>query len=277
VKQLKEDADRREREAAPFVQSHDSAKARLETAKREENTAKTAKNAADNKVRQAQNALAAAQKKEAAEKPWYVGAAEVVGKGMNATVNFGKKVFKMTDWDKMEKAVTAASKALGLAKNPPDKIISALDTTGKYFGAINNTKTAAGNLKELLAAGAKYKAARTDSEKADAIAAVSIATLNSVETLVGIKGGVITSLATSLGNQFLTALIKAVANVTKLMREGTYSSLWLGEILDRGWDEDLWKDGKGFSELGYRLTVTDRKTQQEVKEAIEAAKVLKNP
>jgi hypothetical protein len=283
VKALQADVDKRQAEAAPIIQKYNDASAKFEAAKKDENTAKAAATAANKKVLSAEAALSKAQTKEKNEKPWYMSAVDAMEPGVNATINFGKKVFKVTDWDKMEKATSAAAKALGLAKNPPEKIINALDTTGKYFGYIGTTQSAVGNLKEMLAAGAKYKTAATDSAKIDAIASISIATLNSLETLVGIKGGVITSLAANIGNQFLTALIKAVASTLRIMKGHNAEWQLTQELTDNpncaSWDEKrIIADYRGYYDLALRMAQSGTVyTGAQVIEALDAAKVLKNP
>jgi chromosome segregation ATPase len=114
------------------------------------------KNIADvQKLAQAQSAYDAAVKKEDYERPWYVKAGNATINALESTITFGKKVFKMTDWDLMEKAVTAAGIALGKMKDPPEKLVKALDTTKKYLGYINlaiSVDTTVDSLKELIAA-----------------------------------------------------------------------------------------------------------------------------
>jgi len=247
-------------------------------AKTEFDNAKRQHAAEQQKLTLAQNAYNAAVKKVDAERPWYVKAGNALYNAMDSTITYGKKVFNMTDWDLMEKAVTAAGKAVGIMKEPPEKIVKALDTMGKYLGYINTSisvNDAIGSLKELIAAGQRYSKASSDSQKIDAVSAISISTLNTIEKTLGIKGGIISSVA-SVGSLFCTALIKSVAATCRLAQNRNYNTQLLSEVTEKDRDGSIHTAAVQASccELALKM-LQDNKTDKEIWEGIEAYKTLK--
>jgi len=252
---------------------------KYQNAKKEFENEKREYAAAQTNLTNAQNAYNAAVKKVDYERPWYVKVGNATYNAINSTITFGKTVFKMTDWDKMEKAAVAAGAAIGKMKDPPEKIVKALDTMGKYLGYVNTTisvNEAVGSLKELIAAGQKYSKASSDSQKAEAIQAISIYTLNTIEKTLNIKGGVITSGIASVCNQFLTALIKSVAATCRLLKNNNYKMQLHDEVTDNGFDADTYTAAVNANccELALKM-FQDNKTNKEILEAIDAYSTLK--
>jgi myosin heavy subunit len=248
---------------------------KYQNAKKEFENEKREYAAAQQKLTNAQNAYNAAVKNVDKERPWYL----KVGKAIDNTIAYGQKVFKMTDWDKMEKAVTAAGIAVGRLKEPPEKLVKALDTMQKYFGYINTSisvNEAVGSLKEMIAAGQRYSKAGSDSQKMDAIAAISISTLNTLEKTLNIKGGLITTSIASVCNQFLTALIKGVAATCRLASNNSHGKQLLVEVMEKNCDPDIHtRAGQAYcNELALKM-VQDGKTDAQVLEAIDAYSTLK--
>jgi len=263
--------------------SYETYQKALEDLKKKESALKEQKRAVGNqqKLIQVQKDYDVAVKKAEAEKPWWVRAMLKAGELIDDTVKFGQKIFKATDFDKMEKAVTAAGKAVGLMKNPPEKIVKALDTMGNYLGYINtgmSVKDTVGSFKALITAGQSYSKAKTDTDRINAVASISISTLNTLEKALNIKGGVITTSIASVCNQFLTAMIKSLATACRLLKNNTLKTQLLSELtegkIDR--DENIYTAAVNAYcvELALRM-LQDGKTDKEIWEGIEAYKTLK--
>jgi hypothetical protein len=238
------------------------------------------KNSADvQKLNSAQSAYDAAVKKVDSERPWYVKAGNATINAVESTITFGKKVFKITDWDMMEKAVTAAGIAVGKAKDPPQKLVNALDTAKKYLGYINlaiSVNDAVDSLKALITAGQSYSNATSDSQRRDAVESISISTLNFLEKGLNIKGGVISSVASAC-NLFCTALVKALAAVNRLTKNSTaiVELNWL--VSNFNHDDNIVRKATnviGASEVAVNM-IQANKTDAQVLEAVEAYATIK--
>jgi predicted nucleic acid-binding Zn-ribbon protein len=221
----------------------------------------------------------AAEAKVEKEKPWYLKAGASIAEGAEATIKWGQKVLKLTDFDKQEKAVKAASFAVqNLQRTPTLSLVTALETTGKYLGYINMGKTVAditGSLGALLTAGQAYAAAPVDSSaRVNAVMSISISTLDVLEKSLSLKGGVITTSIASVCTQFFTSLIKSVANAIVLAKEATYFSTLHDEMVKRNWS-DTRITVQGYSELALRA-MRDGKTENQVAELVVAAQVVRN-
>jgi hypothetical protein len=215
----------------------------------------------------------------AANLPWYAKAGNATYNAAAGVIVLGMKQIKKTDWDIMEKAITTSGKALGLMKDPP-KFKAALDTVGSYLGTINTVKSVkdtTDSLKDLIDASKKYNAASTDAQKVDAIASISIYTLNTIDKALGIKGGAVSSFA-SAGKIFCTALIKGVANACKLIKERTYYAELVSDFgLEFGATDVINAAQKaGCCEIALRM-FRSKKSDTEILKVIDAFQTIKNP
>ena len=256
--------------------------------KRELDAKKREQLADQQKQTRAQSEYDAAVKKMEYEKPWYLKLGDKVTGKTNDTIIVGSKVYNAVDWETMEKAAVAAGKAVGAMKDPPDTIVKALETIGKYFGYINKINTAidtavsvndaVSSLKMLIAAGKSYSKASSDSQKVDAIEAISIYSFTTLEKAFNIKGGIISSVA-SVGSQFCTSLVKALAAVTRLGQNRNYMTQLTFEL---GQQSNRDSDGiygaaqsvPGGFEIAVKM-IQDNKTDKEILDAIDAYKTLK--
>jgi len=256
--------------------------------KKELDAKKREQTAAQQKKTQAQSAYDAAVKTMEKEKPWYLSLGDKVLGYTDKTIIVGSKVYNAVDWEKMEKATVAAGKAVGAMKDPPEKILAALETMGTYFGYINkintavstaeSVKDAVSSLKKLIEAGKSYSKASSDSQKVDAIESIAVYSLGTIERAFNIKGGIISSVA-SVANQFCTALVKALAAVIKLEKNYTYNMQLhyeLGEQHHR--DSDGIYGAANSVSGGFEIAVKmiqDGKTDKEIIDALNAYKTLK--
>jgi hypothetical protein len=249
--------------------------------------AKKREQAADQqKQKLAKSQYDAAVKKMEYEQPWYLKLGDKVSGKTNDTIIVGSKVYNAVDWEKMEKAAVAAGKAVGAMKDPPDTILKALDTIGKYLGYINKINTAidtavsvndaVNSLKMLIAAGKSYSKATSDSQKVDAIEAITIYSFFTLEKAFNIKGGIISSVA-SVGSQFCTSLAKAVAATIRLGQNRTYMIELTYIIANSNRNDSIYTAAQSVSG-GYEIAVKmiqDNKTDAQVLEALDAYKTLK--
>jgi len=260
-------------------QARDQASETLRVAKFEESKAQGAIQPAKNKLSKENSDLIAAKKRADKEKPLMYEEKQAV----KTTVKEEKeKVVDWIDFQKMEKAVKAASLAVGKMKNPPEKVIAALDTMGSYLGYINTGIDIVGSsyqayksLRDLIDAGKMYKNAILDSDKRAAVLRVSIATLNTLEKFANIKGGVISTVAAAC-NQFFTAMIKMVANAAAKISEHNYDLELLRLVSGRGYDyELLYRQSQGgYAEIAVKM-LQDGKQPADISSVVAAAKTLR--
>jgi len=257
-----------------------------QNAKKEFENEKREYTAAQQKQARAQSEYDAAVKNKNNQMPWYGKAINWLSGQSDDTITIANTLYKVTDWEGMEKAVTAAGKVVGAMKDPPETIVKALDTVGKYLGYINKINTAGGtaisvdnavsSLKNLINAGKSYSKASSDSEKVNAVQAISISTLNTIESAFNIKGGIISSVA-SVANQFCTALVKAIAAVIRLGQGRTNMTELNYIIANSSHDASIYYAAQNVSG-GYEIAVKmcqDNKTDAQILEALDAYKTLK--
>lgn len=276
-------------EAGPKTQANTVASGSVASAKAAEKSAGAEFNAAKKIMYKLENNRLYWDRTMYAERPWYIvvkeGATDVkesfkeglpiVGGAIkDGLVKVGNNLYDWATMGKIEKAANAAAKALPLMKNPPEKLIAAFKTVGEHFGTLNNGKVVfvdiVGCLVVLVDAATKYQYATTSAQKIDAIANITEATLNTLEKGMGLSGGIISNFA-NVGNQFCTALVKAVANVTKLIKEH-YD--WDDLVADAGNDWDC-NGMQGYSEIALNMYCA-KKTEAQTRKVIEALKVIRN-
>jgi len=263
---------------------------KYQNAKKEFENEKREYTAAQQKQTRAKSEYDTAVKNMEREKPWYLKLGDkVIGK-TDATIIVGSKVYNAVDWEGMEKAAVAAGKAVGAMKDPPETIVKALNTIGNYLGYINKINTAVdtagsvndaiSSIKALIEAGKKYSKASSDSEKVNAVEAIATCSFYTLEKAFNIKGGIISSVA-SVANQFCTALIKAIAAVTRLGQNRGFMQE-LNWELGSGQGQNLDSDGiyaaaqsvSGGYEIAVKM-IQDNKTSAQILEALDAYKTLK--
>jgi len=174
-------------------------------------------------------------------------------------------LYSKVDAAKIEKAVKAAQ-----LLDMPDKIQNALGTAGSVFSTIDTFQSAGkacGDFRSLIAAARKHKDVKTDFERTESIANVTIAMLKSIESFVGVTGlaqGNIVRALSMVGTGAIKMIFNAVSDRDWKLKNTEPELRYTARNIE----------APGYGGLAMRLH-TAGKSEQEISDTITALIELK--